>query len=540
LRRVDWRFLTFGPWPAKSVVFGDADGTLKDAVKLISESTAAPGSPPDESCDLAVAENPDPQTLERIYAFLRPGGASYIEWTIGPSFKADSLIRKIKAAGLGDPGLYLLKPDFTQSHPVMWIPLKSPGAIEYTLLGNYIEEELAGAVRKYGAHLRVLLYKLFPCAFINLPGIIVPNKKLTVCTIASKPETRAGAKASARKEESPSLEESRAASNLSNVIESTLNRRGHNIHSDGTNMHMITRGNTQNKKIGLLIFPGQSSEPAFIVKIPRVEESLRSLKNEGSVLGALGKEIKWIPEVLFNYDEPGFYALGQTLVNGMRITGRLDNRTFEKLARNITVWLIELARKTKTPSGKDDIRNKIEKVTTAFTDCYGTVMTEEEMLRIRRSLESLDLDYTVCEHRDLGPWNILTDSSDTPGIIDWENSSLRGFPFSDLMTFFTWTSIYLENANVPSKYKATYRGLLDASTFTGGIFNECVARYCTELGIPPDSIPALRLLNLLIQAQQELSQIKNRIEDPLDEANSIEHGCHIQLLREDMLVHAKT
>lgn len=539
LRRVDWRFLAFKPWPMKSVTFDIEDDILKEAVELISECAVPPDSAVEGSCDLAVASNPDRYTLERISSFLKPGGISYIEWTAGPSFKANSLIRQIEAMGFHDVGLYLLKPDFTQSRPTIWIPLQSNKAIEYTLSGNYIEGGSPGIARKAGAYIRVLLHRIFPGAFLNLPGLIVPNKRLTLCTVASKPETSTPGEASFRKEKCLPHESDRPMHGLPRIIESTLKNLGEPVHNRRTSMLMITRGDTQNKKVGLLIFPDQFSEPSFIVKIPRVEKSFKSLRNEGSVLSVLGSRIEWIPGILFTYDEPGCFALGQTLVSGTRITGRLSHQVFKDLAHNITGWLVEMARKTKIPAPKDYIERRIEQVLSDFTACYGSVIIEEELLQIRKIISRLDLDYTICEHRDLGPWNILVDSNGTPGIIDWENSTLHGFPFSDLMTFFTWTSIYLEETETSFRYRETYRGMLDTATFAGRIFNECTMRYCAGLGISPDSIRALRLLNLLIQAGQEFPQIKNRVEDPFDEADSIEHGCHIQLLREDMLVHPK-
>jgi hypothetical protein len=534
LRRVDWRFLAFKPWPGKSITF--TNGTLKQAVELISGSTVSPDSAVEGSCDLAVASNPDRNTLELMFSHLKPGGTSYIEWTVSPLVKADSFMQEIESLGFSDVALYLLKPDFKQSQPTMWIPFQNRGAVEYTLLGSYLDDVSVSPLRRIGAQLRILLYRIFPSAFINLPWLIVPHpKNFTVCTIASKPETR-----SLKKTAVPALrdlpnENVEAEYNLPGMIGSTLESLGQPVPSERTSMLMITRGNTENKKVGLLVFPDQSSEPSFIVKMPRVEKSLNSLKNEGSVLSSLGTEIKWIPRILFSFDEPGYFALGQTLVKGMRIAGKLDSNIFKDLASKMTGWLVELAQKTKTPARKEEAERKIEEAISIFTAYYGSVMTEDEMLRIRAIISRLDLDYTVCEHRDLGPWNILIDTGGTPGIIDWENSSLHGFPFMDLITFFTWAAIYLENADIASKYRVTYRNMLDGSTFAGNIFNECARQYSAELGISSDSIRALRLLNLLIQADQEFPQIKSRVENPLDDENSIENGCNIQLLREEML-----
>ena len=72
LRRADWRFLLPDPRPVRSICF--ADGLLGQAVAAISDQVIEPTLHSIGDCDLAVARNPDPQTLQAAWTALRPGG----------------------------------------------------------------------------------------------------------------------------------------------------------------------------------------------------------------------------------------------------------------------------------------------------------------------------------------------------------------------------------------------------------------------------------------------------------------------------------
>ena len=76
LRRADWRFLLPDPWPARSICF--ASGPLAVAVELISSQLADIHEGHD--CDLAVAVDPNMDTLMSAWNALRAGGSCYTEW----------------------------------------------------------------------------------------------------------------------------------------------------------------------------------------------------------------------------------------------------------------------------------------------------------------------------------------------------------------------------------------------------------------------------------------------------------------------------
>src|SRR5512135_2739389 len=104
LRRADWRFLLPDPRPARSICF--ADGFLAQAVTAISDQVIAPAMHPIGDCDLAIARNPDRQTLQAAWATLRPGGACYMEWT-SPLAGGPAKIRQhLEAIGFAQVACY--------------------------------------------------------------------------------------------------------------------------------------------------------------------------------------------------------------------------------------------------------------------------------------------------------------------------------------------------------------------------------------------------------------------------------------------------
>src|SRR5436190_11521159 len=128
LRRVDWRFLLTNPRPTRTVCF--ATGALADAVALISDVVVGGEREPLTDCDLAVAVNPDATTLRNAWNALRPGGSIYIEWRScvrGPGPAA----RRLRRVGFGDVRSYWPYPNPAKYRPQLWVPLESPGALQY-------------------------------------------------------------------------------------------------------------------------------------------------------------------------------------------------------------------------------------------------------------------------------------------------------------------------------------------------------------------------------------------------------------------------
>ena len=100
LRRVDWRFLTSNPQPAKSICF--TKGLLADAVALISDQIVAPHSGQSSECDLAVGINPARETLQEAWIALRPGGTYYSEWYSPFTGGAEGVRRRLEKVGFTD------------------------------------------------------------------------------------------------------------------------------------------------------------------------------------------------------------------------------------------------------------------------------------------------------------------------------------------------------------------------------------------------------------------------------------------------------
>src|SRR5215471_2895166 len=135
LRRVDFRFLLPNPNPERAICF--ANDPLLSALGLIStQAIDGRKSRGIHDCDLAVAADPDPETLELARGSLRPGGFLYTEWRGLLRHGTGRLRHRLVAAGFEEPTLYWPRPDPSVANPLAWIPLQGGSAIRHYVLEN--------------------------------------------------------------------------------------------------------------------------------------------------------------------------------------------------------------------------------------------------------------------------------------------------------------------------------------------------------------------------------------------------------------------
>jgi aminoglycoside phosphotransferase (APT) family kinase protein len=135
-----------------------------------------------------------------------------------------------------------------------------------------------------------------------------------------------------------------------------------------------------------------------------------------------------------------------------------------------------------------------------FTSQFAPVLDPEKIRKTEEALDQLDALPMVCEQRDFGPWNVLVAPDGALGVLDWESAELRGLPALDLIYFLSFQAFFHDRTMRSRQFRPSYRTLLDASTFTGSIHAECMARYTERVGIEPRMLHPLRLLCWMIHA----------------------------------------
>jgi hypothetical protein len=281
-----------------------------------------------------------------------------------------------------------------------------------------------------------------------------------------------------------------------------------------------------------LVFGDRGDEPAVVIKLPRVSESLAPLRREAEVLKALGPRAG-IPRLLFSTTSAGVLAVGETIVEGVPLVALNGPPRYERLARAATEWLGEFGELTTKPWTRESYARLVEAPLADFVAAFGRVLDPGMVRETEARLRDLTGIPLVCEHRDFSPWNVLLAPSGELGVLDWEGAELRGLPALDLIYFLTYWAFFLDRAEDRSARVSSYRAALDPRTRAGATPRECLDRYCARLRIPTTLLPALRLLVWLVHSRSEYRRF---IEDAAatPSATSLERSLFVALWREEL------
>lgn len=531
LSRVDWRFLLSEQTPKRSLVF--ADGILADAVKMISESIVANCSGPiNNECDLAVAVDPDNKTLKQAWSCLQPGGSIYIEWVLRPFSGIKSVKRKLEEIGFQNVTFFMPQPDPADNPSEIWIPMVQ-NVVSYYLRGKKYEKKGGNFLNQFKRAICNVLCLFYPIKPITYFWLMNTNLiRYKVCSIASKPIVTGVQKIS------PSYEgaNQKAVTNIPNIVDECLNNLDTDDKSNEVSVLMLTeRGGFE--KIILFIFIGNDSFPRFVIKFPRTDEPGSSLEKEARVLTNLQnglQPIKCVPNILYNGYKFGIPIIGETFIHGTTISNIITKINFQDLAMKMTEWLVELAVNTKSQDLQDDYK---EQILSSFINSYYSVLTPTLIKQIDDILQGVEPKFRVCTHNDLGLWNVLINTSDGMlGIIDWDAGQMNGFPLTDFIMFFMWMSFQIDEAYKFKQYRTSYRNMLDSSTLTGRVYNQCLQYYTNKLDIPSFDTPAYRLIGLLIQAKHEFPHLVTEKQTLNKTCIGPDKGFYYQLIREELLI----
>jgi hypothetical protein len=210
--------------------------------------------------------------------------------------------------------------------------------------------------------------------------------------------------------------------------------------------------------------------------------------------------------VFFCDEQSGGPALGESALEGRPLFSLLAEGTYRELAMKATEWLAELAG-TPSDGGVRTSANAVAAVVQEFATMFGAVVDPMELWTTERLLAPLADLPVVLEHRDFSPWNVHGAPDGGLAVYDWESAEPAGFPLNDLIYFLSYAAFFYDRAIAAGRCADSYRRVRDPSTFTGGVYRDCLAHYSERVGLDPQHSPALHLLTWIIHSRSEYRRL---------------------------------
>jgi hypothetical protein len=484
LRRLDWRFLLDDPHP--SAVAAACTGLLREAIGLISTTPVVePGQA--GSATLVALSQPGPAALRAAHATLRDGGSLYAEWRGASALRRTRLLRWLLESGFENIRFYAVRPDPEVASAAAWVPLDDDAAVAFFLSSRSPHRRAYGRLAQRVRHLAWGAGERFR---ISVPLCVTASRK--------RPQRDGDSTRGAAGE---GTLPQRLAEELASAVTGRA-RSG----SGSPGFVLLTPGRSAlNKIIFVAVGPG-SPEPQAVIKLPRSEDALASLRREAAALrelSALEPPLEGVPRFTFFDDDGGVARLAQGVVRGTTIEPVIAGPGLHQLLASATAWLAELARRTRTERNGGALHEYVDQCIGAFVSNYGTAVDGARIATLRAALRSIGDLPAVREHRDFSPWNVLRDSDGRLGVLDWESSIPQGLPWLDLIYFLTYCGFYRHRADEPDSFSAAYRALWSGDSEISGAVESSVAGYSAAADVSPRAIASLRVLTWVIHSASE-------------------------------------
>ncbi len=484
LRRTDWRFLLPDPNPNKTICF--AGGLLLESVRLISgtfvDGRNGGGA---RGCDLAVAVDPDPETLALARSSLRPGGFLYSEWRGLLRRGKERVRRRLESAGFEGASFYWPHPDPSVANPAAWLPLPGMSVLRHYFVENRGKSRTA---------LRRAVRKMMRALTAAAPRLRLAQP---VCALARKPTASAG----------PSR------SGLDQLVVSRWTSWGLGSAPKSLSWLLLTGGLRSNSKVIALIFADSNPRPVIALKMPRTPESAPAIGKEASVLRALVERLgtaapRGIPRLLFLEEHGSVPVLGETAFTGVPLLSAWTQDSCSDLALKASAWLADLAGRRPPSPPEEWWHRLVDPVLGEFAGAFGRVLDSRLLHESEALLKTMPPLPLVCEQRDFSPWNVLLTPAGELAVVDWESAELDGLPALDLIYFLTCLCFSLDLARRTGRYRESYRGMLDPDTPKGSLAARCFSLYREKIGLDSAALRPLRLLTWLVHARSEYRRLQ--------------------------------
>jgi hypothetical protein len=441
---------------------------LAEAVASIADEVVTTSAGGD--CDLAVAANPDPDTLAALQAALEPGGTCYTEWD-GIVAGAAGAKQALQDAGFDHVVCYRRWPPGAET-PLYWIPEDARGAAGYVRARS----------RFPGGRLRRLLGAARAATTRALRGQVGG----TISVFAHRGLAVVPTPGAWLREQWPRWNIGPTPAQLSLLL--------------------ATGGPRTVSKVVLLAFAEPSPEPVLVIKAPRVEEAVDGVRRESAALEYLERRggTPGTPRRLGLREIAGVPLLAESAVLGRPLDTLLTRDNWKEWSIALTDWLAILARGGSTRRAGHWLDTIVEPAFRRFADTFGPVV-DQGLLREGEAMVRAIGDLPAApEQRDLGPWNVLITPSGELGVLDWESAEVEGLPALDLLYYLAYASFHVDRARDRASRITSFRRSLEPSSATGAVRRECLERYIAALRLDPAQLGPLRVLVWLIHAQSDV------------------------------------
>jgi aminoglycoside phosphotransferase (APT) family kinase protein len=210
--------------------------------------------------------------------------------------------------------------------------------------------------------------------------------------------------------------------------------------------------------VTILLFPPGATRPAYVAKVPTTDIAARSVEREAGNLAevgclALGQVSTTIPSVVATLEHLARPVLVMTALPGQSMLAAYHS--WRHTARTKTVaadfaaagtWLAGL-QGAEAGSEHISLAEMLDGVADAITRRFGRQPGAGADLASLAALRGRLADYVTPQsvvHGDFWPGNLLVESGQVLGVIDWESARLTGTPARDLARFVTSYSLYLD------------------------------------------------------------------------------------------------
>jgi O-antigen/teichoic acid export membrane protein/thiamine kinase-like enzyme len=472
LRRADWRFLSSVAEPKRSVVF--ENGLLHSAVESITTGVTRKGDFVKEGgFDLAVAVNPSWPVLKSIYAGLNDDGAFYSEWSSWRLGGAAAVKRRLQKVGFSDVRMFWAYPSVDNPH--VWLPLDVDPA-PYLYLSNQFmpgDGQLRQSIRKLMSFgLRVL---------VSIGAV----RRLSVIAYKKVIDT-----------------------DVMTVVRKEWLSQNNQQPNDRFSYLMQTGGIQLLSKIVFLVFLESDAVPRWVVKLPRLQDDAKTLKEEENILSSLNNggfeksDGVIVPRIILSRTWNGFYMTAQTALSGTPLSKLVKQENLEDLSKRLVDWQIQLAkisrRNSDHSSGAQIVKNYSDKL-----ELVGAKnLMANELAKAHQILSKLNSVPAVNVHNDFAPWNVIATDAGL-GVFDWADANSVGLPALDLVYGLS-NLIFISQDAWDIQYKVqVYRSLLDPKSASGKLFDSCLKRYAEAVGFSSDLIAPLRLATWILHCHFE-------------------------------------
>ncbi|MDH3678828.1 MAG: aminoglycoside phosphotransferase family protein [Acidimicrobiia bacterium] len=495
---VAWRLLLPDPAPGDIVVLGNGQTARSARSALGAREPGANDRAAGRGADLAVGEAIDPETLRELVAALRPGGTAYVELDWPRAHRTESAIAALLAEGFESVRAYSLSPSGDRWEASWWVPIGEPSTFRFVAASR----RPAGTSAVGAAARRLLVGAVERCAsqLSGHPWLLHPRRGQRLGLVASLPGPDG------------------SGSTGPGLAVRALAAAGVAGHPDGgpAPLALLRVGGSSTDQPMLFVFPPGASEPSVVVKAPDCQEEVAAQARESTILHWLAANDGPVPNiplpVTIQPDLP-FPVGAYVFVPGRPLTELASPASLESLATAVSDWLAALAEGTRRAVGPGWYQTMIDELFDDLAGDLGPVSGGRfDLERARAIVEGLDPGFTVCQHRDLGPWNVHHDERTGIGVIDWADAEPSGPPVCDQLHHLVHLAVCSTDGYRPDRLDATLSAVVDPGTDIGKLVDRCIARFSNRIGLDRATIPQLRVLTWLIDLQRQ---------DPAQRAGSL-------------------